>query len=378
MRRGRVVALTVLVWTGSVFAADQIPQKYIGKWKGVSGKMEASDAGQTGTAITKRDLGHTIEEFEFEVKQDGSIVGSGKAKYWFNVSAQADLLVTKVGPTAYLEGGNQLRDFKITGQMTPDGKLKLNGTPETSLVLINAGKRGTMGAWNVFGPKEFNVGQDGCLTVVAGTNLINGPPIDMKLEWKAQRKCKVDCDVDRTEAGGTSDPRTSKVERVIIHCTGGLHDSCDVSKSYKSGTVEGIIREFRSAQEIYEQDPQHNIKKSIHYVIGRDGTVVRMIPDDRVAYHNYRDNAKYVGIELINNGDGNDPYPLEQVNAVAELVAEILRCHGLDSDDVAGHGDVDQRLNNNCHPPQPRRTDPGANFPWEVVRTRIDAILAED
>lgn len=378
VRRGAAVIIMALACCWPAFAADQLPRKYIGKWKGVSGKMEASDAGQTGTAITKRDLGHIIEEFEFEVKEDGSVEGTGKAKYWFNVSAQADLLVTKVGPTAFLEGGTQVREFKITGTMTPDGKLKLNGTPEADLVLINAGKRGTMGAWNVFGAQEFKVGKDDCLTVVGGTNLISGPPIAMKVEWKAESKCKVDCEVDRTDAGGTSDPRTSNVEKVIIHCTGGLHDTCDVSRSYRSGTLSGIVREFRNAQELYEQDPRNNIKKSIHYVIGRDGTVVRMIPEDRVAYHNYRNNAKYVGIELINNGDGNDPYPLEQVNAVAELVAEILRCHDLDSDDVLGHGDVDQRLNNNCNPPQPRRTDPGANFPWEVVRTRIDAILAED
>jgi N-acetylmuramoyl-L-alanine amidase len=372
-------AFVMLVFAGAwaAFAAGQLPQKYVGKWKGVSGKMEASDTGQTGMATTKRDLGHIIEEFEFEVKEDGSVEGTGKAKYWFNVSAQADLLVTKVGPTAFLEGGTQVREFKITGEMTPDGKLKLNGTPEASLVLINAGKRGTMGAWNVFGPQELEVGQDDCLTVVGGTNLISGPPIAMKLEWKAENKCKVDCEVDRTEAGGSSEPRTSKVENVIIHCTGGLHEECDLSKSYKSGTLAGIINWFRIAEGLHEQDPKTNKKISIHYIVGRDGTVVRMVPEDRVAYHNWMNNEKYVGIELINNGDGNDPYPLDQVNAVAELVAEILRCHDLDSNDVLGHGDVDPRFNKNCTPPQPRRTDPGANFPWEVVRTRIDAILAE-
>ncbi len=376
--RGFYTVITMLlVWSWPISAAEQLPRKYIGKWKGVSGKMEASDAGQTGTALTKRDLGHTLEEFEFEVKEDGSIHGTGKAKYWFNVSAQADLLVTKVGPTAYLEGGTQVREFKIQGQMKPDGKVKLNGTPQAALVLINAGSRGTMGAWNVFGPQEFQVGQEGCMTVISGTKLISGPPIDMKIEWKAQRNCRVDCEVDRTEAGGTSDPRTSRVEKVIIHCTGGLHETCDLSKSYKGGTVAGIVREFRNAEDLYEQDPENNIKKSIHYIIGPDGAVVRMLPEDRIAYHNYKDNKKYVGIELINNGDGQDPYPLDQVNAVAELVAEILRCHGLTSNDVLGHGDVDKRLNNNCQPPQPRRTDPASNFPWEFVRTRIDALLAE-
>lgn len=378
LRRAGAMTVLILAWSWSTFAADEIPRKYIGKWKGVSGKMEASDAGQTGTATTKRDLGHIIEEFEFEVKEDGSVEGTGKAKYWFNVSAQADLLVTKVGPTAFLEGGTQVRGFDITGEMTPEGKVKLNGTPASALVLINAGKRGSMGAWNVFGPQEFPIGQEGCRTVVGGTNLIPGPPINMKIEWKAENKCKVDCEVDRTEAGGSSDPRTSKVEKVIIHCTGGLHDLCDLSRSYKSGTLSGIIREFRNAEKLHEQDPKNNKKKSIHYIIGRDGTVVRMVPEDRVAYHNWQNNKKYVGIELINNGDGNDPYSPEQVKAVAELVAEILRCHDLDSTDVQGHGDVDDRPNENCNPPQPRRTDPGPNFPWAAFRARLDILLARE
>jgi len=357
--------------------AEQIPQKYIGKWKGVSGKMEASDAGQTGTATTKRDLGNIIEEFEFEVKEDGKITGQGKAKYWFNVSAQADLLVTKVGPTAYLEGGAQTLNFKIEGEMKPDGKVKLAATPEGTLTLINAGKRGKMDAWNVFGPYEHPVSQEGCKTVIDASNLILGPPITMKIAWKAERDCKADCEVDRMEPGSTSEKRTSKIEKVIIHCTGGLHENCNLSQSYKSGTLGGIVREFRNAEDLYEQDPVNNKKKSIHYIVGRDGAVVRMIPDDQVAYHNYRDNQKYVGIELINNGDGNDPYLPDQIVPLADLVAEILRCNGLDSSDVLGHGDVDPRLNRNCNPPQPRRTDPGSNFPWESFRTLLDARLAE-
>ena len=372
------VVAVLVVATPCSLGADPIPRKYVGKWKGVSGKMEASDTGQTGTAVTKRDLGHVVEEFEFEIDENGAIEGTGKAKYWFNVSAQANLIVTQVGPTAFLEGGTQVRDFKITGEMKADGKVRLDGTPTTDLVLINAGKRGKLGAWNVFGPQEFQVSREDCTDVISGTNLIAPPPIAMKIEWKARRLCKVDCEVDRTEAGGSSDPRTTEVQKVIIHATGGLDDTCDLSRSYRGGTVAGIVREFRNAQTLHEQDPEANKKKSIHYIIGRDGATVRMVPEDRIAYHNYRNNDRYVGIELINNGDGNDPYPLEQVNAVAELVAEILRCHGLTSNDVAGHGDVDTRMNNNCRPPQPRRTDPGANFPWEVVRTRIDAILAED
>jgi hypothetical protein len=328
--------------------------------------MEASDQGQVRTATTKRDLGHTITKFEFEVAADGTIQGSGKATHWFNVFAQADLIVTKVGPSAQLENGSQSLDFKIEGKITPEGKIKLTSVPQGTLTLINAGKRGPMDAWNVFGPHEHQV-KDECKPVIDVSDTIPGPPILMKIQWKAEKTCGVDCEVDRTEAANGRE-RTSSISRVVIHATGGLRDDCDLSQSFRGGHLDGIVTHFQLS----------GGNPSIHYIIGEDGTVVRMVPDNQIANHIYRGNADAIGIELINDGNGTDPYPLEQINALADLVGELLKCNGLDSNDVVGHEDVDTRLNNNCNPPRPRRTDPGSNFPWEVLRTRLDAILAAE
>ncbi|MCI0447059.1 N-acetylmuramoyl-L-alanine amidase [bacterium] len=350
----------------AVYSANEIPQKYIGKWKGISGKMEGSDQGQVRTATTKRDLGHTITEFEFEVASDGSIQGTGKATHWFNVSAQADLIVTKVGPSAHLDGGSQSLDFKIEGKITPEGKIKLHSIPQGTLTLINAGKRGPMDAWNVFGPYEHQV-QEECKPVIDVSDTIPGPPILMKVQWKAEKACGVDCEVDRTEAA-TGRERTASISRVVIHATGGLRDDCDLSLSYRGGNLNSNVKHFNDS----------GGNPSIHYIIGEDGTVVRMVPDNQIANHIYQGNSNAIGIELINDGNGNDPYPIEQTNALADLAGEILKCYGLDSNDVVGHSEIDTRLNNNCNPPRPRRDDPGSNFPWEVFRTRLDAILAAD
>jgi hypothetical protein len=355
----------LLVIPITAHSQTQIPQKYIGKWKGISGKMEGSDKGSVRTATTQRDLGHTITEFEFEVAADGTIQGSGKATHWFNVSAQADLIVTKVGPSAYLENGSQSLNFTIDGKLTANGTVKISSTPQGTLTLINAGKRGPMDAWNVFGPYEHQITQEGCKSVIDVSDTIPGPPILMKIQWKAERNCGVDCEVDRTEAA-TGRQRTANISRVIIHATGGLRDDCNLSGSFRGGTVNSNVRHF--------QDSGGN--PSIHYIVGEDGTVVRMVPDDQIANHVYRDNGNALGIEMINNGDGNDPYPLEQINAMVDLVGEMLKCYGLTSNDVVGHADVDTRLNTNCNPPRPRREDPGSNFPWEVFRTRLDAALA--
>lgn len=345
----------------------RVPQNYLGKWRGISGKGEANLRQQTGRAVVIRDLGHIIDEFEFEVAEDGTITGSGKATYWFNVSSQADLIVTRIGPTAYLEGGTQTLDFKIEGKMTPEGKVQLRAVPQGDLNLINAGNRQTIGAWNVFGPYEEQVRAEGCKPFVESSRMIE--KIGMKLAWKAEKKCGVDCRVDRIESVN-GQTRKSKVELVVLHSTGGVDDGCDPKKFFKSGTLQGIVNHFKAS----------GGNPSIHYIIGRDGTVVRMVPEDQVANHVYKGNAKLIGIELINNGDGKDPYPLDQLNALAELVAEILCRHGLNSSNIKGHGELDTRQIDCQNIPYagPRRVDPGSNFPWEWLRTRVDALLQED
>jgi len=183
-----VVALFAHVGSLRLAAQDankQIPDKFIGKWIGESGKMRAESRHQTGTAIVREDFGHTIDQFEFEVAKDGTIKGTGKATFYFNVFADADLLVTKVAPSAQLEGKTQQVEFTITGKMTPEGKLTVSAEPKKKLTLINAGKKTTMSAWNVLGPFEQQVKTSGPRPVIEAAHVIDKHNI--KLDWKAHR-----------------------------------------------------------------------------------------------------------------------------------------------------------------------------------------------
>lgn len=72
---------------------------------------------------------------------------------------------------------------------------------------------------------------------------------------------------------------------------------------------------------------------SADFVIGRDGRIVRVVPKGYIAWHagkcsfhgkvvgdyNYR----AYGIELVNKGDGVQPYPEEQIEAMAFVIAHI-------------------------------------------------------
>jgi N-acetyl-anhydromuramyl-L-alanine amidase AmpD len=73
---------------------------------------------------------------------------------------------------------------------------------------------------------------------------------------------------------------------------------------------------------------------SAHYVVGKDGEVVKMVPLSEAAWHAGRSrhpvgggavNLRSVGIELVNRNDGKDPYPAAQIDALTELIGELRK-----------------------------------------------------
>ncbi|HEX8401685.1 MAG TPA: N-acetylmuramoyl-L-alanine amidase [Allosphingosinicella sp.] len=109
-------------------------------------------------------------------------------------------------------------------------------------------------------------------------------------------------------------------------------------------------------------DPE--AKVSCHYLIAEDGQIVRMVPEERRAWHAGRSwwrgitdvNSASVGIEIVNPGHefGYRPFPEEQIDALVPLVSEIKERHGLTRGNIVGHSDIAPT----------RRQDPGELFPW--------------
>lgn len=104
---------------------------------------------------------------------------------------------------------------------------------------------------------------------------------------------------------------------------------------------------------------------SSHYVVDEDGTVLRLVPEERRAWHAgisyWRGtsglNATSIGIEIVNPGHewGPRPYPEAQVEAVLALCRDLLARQRIDPWNVVGHSDV----------APDRKQDPGEWFPWE-------------
>ncbi len=106
---------------------------------------------------------------------------------------------------------------------------------------------------------------------------------------------------------------------------------------------------------------------SAHYLIDEDGTVWRLVGEDRRAWHaglaawqGATDiNDRSIGIELVNPGHevGYRPFPQEQMSALIALCRDIVSRHPIPPSRVLGHSDIAPA----------RKSDPGELFDWPLL-----------
>src|SRR5271169_3835913 len=121
---------------------------------------------------------------------------------------------------------------------------------------------------------------------------------------------------------------------------------------------------MQTAREAIERLCDPSARVSAHYVIEENGTIWRLVPDARRAFHAGRScwagesdlNAVSIGVEIVNPGHewGYCPFPEAQMAAVERLGRDILDRHPIPPDRVVGHSDI----------APDRKTDPGELFDW--------------
>jgi N-acetylmuramoyl-L-alanine amidase len=137
------------------------------------------------------------------------------------------------------------------------------------------------------------------------------------------------------------DDRLLPVSMVVLHYT-GMEDAASA------------IARLR--------DPE--AKVSCHYLVAEDGQVLRMVDEEKRAWHAGRSwwrgvtdvNSASVGIEIVNPGHefGYRPFTEEQMDALVPLVGDIVRRYKVAPSNVVGHSDVAPA----------RKQDPGELFDW--------------
>lgn len=155
--------------------------------------------------------------------------------------------------------------------------------------------------------------------------------------------------------------RKQPIDMVVLHSTGG--PTCAAGNGrliwVKSGSMEANLR-------FIEAHP----RLGIHYMIDRDGSQRASVPEGQLAHHVFRHSARSIAIELINDGDGRDPFAPAQIDALVLLLRDITQRHGITRVGVVRHSDLDHGLLP-CARHQRRKVDPGPAFPLQQVLDRV-------
>jgi N-acetyl-anhydromuramyl-L-alanine amidase AmpD len=140
--------------------------------------------------------------------------------------------------------------------------------------------------------------------------------------------------------------RTQPVRNIVMHSTDGW-------------TLKGDTEALSGSGE-----PGHRV--SVHYLIGRDGSVQHFVPEGDSAWqagvdrYGKNGNDYSIGIEQ-QHVDGKQDWPDAQVRAAAQTAAGILARHpNMTIDDVIGHSDLAGE----------RKQDP-VDYPWDKFRKYV-------
>ena len=122
---------------------------------------------------------------------------------------------------------------------------------------------------------------------------------------------------------------------------------------------------MKSAQAAIDRLRDPAAEVSSHYVVDEDGAVLRLVPEERRAWHagvsywrgHTALNNRSIGIEIVNPGHewGYRDFPVLQMAAVCDLCLGILSRHPIPPRNVVAHSDV----------APDRKEDPGERFGWE-------------
>ena len=142
-------------------------------------------------------------------------------------------------------------------------------------------------------------------------------------------------------------------------------------KLRKNSDIKIIVIHYTGMQSKIESvkrllNPKHKV--STHYLIDRKGQILKMVDDNKIAWHagkskwkNYINLNKYsIGIELVNKGHefGYEKFTIAQVNKLIKLCKNLKKKYKIKNSNIVGHSDIAPL----------RKQDPGEKFPWQKLQ----------
>ena len=108
-------------------------------------------------------------------------------------------------------------------------------------------------------------------------------------------------------------------------------------------------------------------KVSCHYLIDREGKIIQLVSDNKIAWHagksqwkNFKKlNENSIGIELVNKGHsfGYQTFTKKQISKLEKLCLFLKKKYKIKTFNILGHSDIAPL----------RKIDPGEKFPWHQL-----------
>ena len=124
---------------------------------------------------------------------------------------------------------------------------------------------------------------------------------------------------------------------------------------------------MQSEIESIERLKNPKYKVSCHYLINREGKIIQMVKDEKIAWHAGKSrwkkfknlNKNSLGIELINKGHrfGYQGFTNKQINSLINLCKNLKKKYSIKQENFLGHSDIAPL----------RKIDPGEKFPWKKM-----------
>src|SRR5262245_23985383 len=146
-------------------------------------------------------------------------------------------------------------------------------------------------------------------------------------------------------------PRTQKIDMIVIHKTGDSEIGPAINTFLGGGA-------------------------SAHYVVGRDGHILKMVMEDQIAGHASNENThnqshwgtqtglsgRSIGIENV--ATVKQTFTSEQYSRLIRLIQDLMSAHGIPRHRVVAHSDI--LTNGSGHLSDERIACPGHQFDWAL------------